>query len=90
MIAASLVASMVIGGLLGLLFVAAAPFLSSELGQVGATLIMVITVALGAGLTSASLVIDQAVIGLMRSNLQLVRNILASLLRLAPAGRLRH
>lgn len=83
MIAASLIASMAIGGLLGLAFVAAAPFLSSELGPVGATAIMVVTVAIGAGLTSASLVIDQAVIGLMRSSLQLVRNILASLLRLA-------
>lgn len=82
MIAASLIASMVIGGLLGLVFVAAAPFLSAELGLVGATLIMVVTVAVGAGLTSASLVIDQAVIGLMRSSLQLVRNILASLMRL--------
>lgn len=83
MIAASLVASMVIGGLLGLAFVAAAPLLSPELGTVGASVIMVGTVAIGAGLTSASLVIDQAVIGLMRSGLQLVRNILASVLRLA-------
>lgn len=82
MIAASLVVSMLVGGLLGLLFVAAGPFLSPELGQLGATLLMVVTVALGSGLTSASLVIDQAVIGLMRSDLQLARNILASILRL--------
>jgi len=82
MIAASLAGSMAIGAVLGLVFVVIAPLLSAELVPVRASILMVVTVALGAGLTSASLVIDQAVIGLMRSGLQLVRNVLAAVGRL--------
>ncbi|MDH4335624.1 MAG: hypothetical protein OEW24_10315, partial [Chloroflexota bacterium] len=83
MIAASLAASAAIGGLLGLAFVGAAPYLSTDLTSVRTSVIMVLIVAFGAGLTSASLVIDQAVIGLMRSSLQLARNVLAAVSRLA-------
>jgi O-antigen/teichoic acid export membrane protein len=82
MIAASLMASTTIGGILGLGFVLLAPALSPDLAAVRETMLVVAMVAVGAGLTSASLVLDQAVIGLLRSRLQLARNVIAALLRL--------
>jgi O-antigen/teichoic acid export membrane protein len=81
MIAASLIASAVIGGLLGVGFVIGAPFLSSEFLPLR-DITLLSAVAIGAGLTSASLVSDQAVIGLFRSRLQLGRNITAAVARL--------
>ncbi len=83
MIGSSILASAVIGGLLGLGFVAIGPSLSVDFRPLQATLAMVVAVVAGAGLTSASLVVDQAVIGMMRSRLQLVRNVVAALSRLA-------
>lgn len=79
----SLVASAVVGGILGLVFVLVAPMLSAEFEPLRQSLLMVVVVAAGASVTSASLVMDQALIGLLRSGLQLARNVVAALLRLA-------
>jgi O-antigen/teichoic acid export membrane protein len=79
----SLVASGVVGGLLGLLFVVLAPVLSTEFDPLRESAPMVVLVTVGASVTAASLVMDQALIGLLRSGLQLVRNVLAAVLRLA-------
>ncbi|HYL40137.1 MAG TPA: hypothetical protein VET90_02405, partial [Candidatus Binatus sp.] len=43
---------------------------------------LAILVIAGGSVTAASLVIDQALIGLLRSGVQLVRNVLAAVLRL--------
>jgi O-antigen/teichoic acid export membrane protein len=79
----SLVASGVVGGLLGLLFVVLAPLLSTEFEPLRQSVPMIVLVSSGASVTAASLVMDQALIGLLRSGLQLVRNVLAAVLRLA-------
>ena len=86
LIAASLLASALIGGVMGLGFVMVGPLLASDLQPLRSTFAMVLTVALGAGLTSATLVVDQAVIGMMRSRLQLVRNTIAAAARLVLLG----
>ena len=79
----SLVASAVFGGILGLVFVLVAPMLSVEFEPLRQSPLMILVVAAGASVTAASLVMDQALIGLLRSGLQLIRNVVAALLRLA-------
>ncbi|HYK95035.1 MAG TPA: hypothetical protein VE011_04085 [Candidatus Dormibacteraeota bacterium] len=78
----SLVASAAVGGVLGLGFVLIAPLLSVDFAPLRESLITIVLVTLGASVTAASLVLDQALIGLLRSGLQLFRNVLAALLRL--------
>lgn len=69
--------------MLGLLFVAVAPLISVEFapltGSAGAALLF----PAGVALTAVSLVLDQALIGLMRGGLQLWRNALFAVLKLA-------
>ncbi|HYL41077.1 MAG TPA: hypothetical protein VET90_07195, partial [Candidatus Binatus sp.] len=69
-IATSLLAAAVIGAGLGLAFVIVTPLLSGQFAPVRDSLVLAI------------LVIDQALIGLLRSGVQLVRNVLAAVLRL--------
>jgi O-antigen/teichoic acid export membrane protein len=78
----SLVASAAVGGVLGLAFVVVAPLLSAEFEPLRASIVTIVLVTTGASVTAASLVLDQALIGLLRSGLQLFRNVLAALLRL--------
>lgn len=76
LIATALLAASLAGGVLGLLFAAAAPSLSPDLRPLGATAGRALLFALGVGLTAATLVLDQAILGLLRGRLQLARNLL--------------
>lgn len=77
LISAALLVTGGVGALLGFLFAFGAPLLSAELqpfaGNAGPVLL-----ALGAGLTAATMVLDQALIGLLRGSWQFWRNALFS------------
>ena len=79
----SLVVGSIFGFILGLGFVAITPLLSIELAPLLENPLYVILFALGAGLTTASIVFDQAMIGLLRGGVQLRRNILFSMTKFA-------
>jgi O-antigen/teichoic acid export membrane protein len=82
----SLLASAVFGSILGLAFVAVAPLLSTEFQPLHQSGLMIVLVVAGASATAASLVMDQALIGLLRSGLQLFRNVFAAVTRLVLLG----
>lgn len=82
LISATLVASGAAAILLGLLFAIAAPIVSAQFAPLGSP-IAVAVFAVGVALTSVGLVLDQAVIGLLRGELQLWRNTAASVVKLA-------
>lgn len=89
LITAALILSGAVGGVLGLVFALVAPLLSVELQALGANVQDVVLFAAGVSLTAITLVFDQAVIGLWRSDLQLWRNTLlavAKLVLLVAAG----
>ncbi len=71
-------AGLVIGGVLA----AAAPLLSDELAPIGDSPWVVGLFAVGVSMTAISAVLDQVLVSVMRSSLQLVRNVVFSLLRL--------
>lgn len=78
-----------IGGCIGLLFAFTMPFLSADLNPLRASAQSVTFFAVGVSLATINLVLDQALIGLLRGDLQLWRNILfagAKLVVLAAAG----
>jgi O-antigen/teichoic acid export membrane protein len=97
---ALIVAALLVVGLagtaLGVLFALAAPTLSPELQPLALDLGSVALFAIGAGVTAATLVLDQALIGLLRGGWQLWRNIIFAVVKLmalwgvtvAAAGRL--
>ena len=66
LISTSLVIVAVAGGLAGLLFALIAPMLSYQFSYLNASSIDVISYAMGVSLTSVTLVLDQALIGLLR------------------------
>ena len=82
MINAAFAVAAVAGFLLGLGFALIAPQLSSSLSALGANVASVLFFALGVGLTAAVLVLDQALIGLLRGGLQFNRNVLFSIVKL--------
>src|SRR5262245_58852900 len=86
MVSASLVASAVLGTVLGLGFMVIAPLLSPEFAPIASDPVAVASVAIGAGATAASVVLDQALIGLLRSGLQLIRNVVAAVTRVVLLG----
>lgn len=61
-------------GLLGVVFALAAPILSPELSQLSADAVSVVVFAAGVTFTSVTLILDQALIGMLRGGLQLWRN----------------
>lgn len=69
--------------LLGLLFVAVAPRASHEFAALGGSAGAALLFPAGVVLTAVTLVLDQALIGLMRGGLQLWRNALFAVLKLA-------
>lgn len=81
MLSASLLASAAFGGLIGFGFVVVAPMLSPDFAVLHQSLLMNVLVVAGASATAASLVLDQALVGLMRSDLQLARNLVMALVR---------
>lgn len=78
-----------IGGCIGLLFAFAVPLLSADLHPLRASAQSITFFAVGVSLATINLVLDQALIGLLRGDLQLWRNILfagAKLVVLSAAG----
>ena len=78
MLSAALLLSSGLGAVLGVAFVLLAPLLSDEFAPLVADPWIWLSVVVGSGLTAAGLNMDQALVGLLRSELQLVRNIVAA------------
>jgi O-antigen/teichoic acid export membrane protein len=85
--AAALVASFA-SLVLGVIYVALSPVLSTQLGPLGEGIMGPVLFAVGVGVTGATLVLDQACIGINRGGLQLTRNGVFSLVKLLllPVG----
>jgi O-antigen/teichoic acid export membrane protein len=86
MLSAALVLSGGLGMVLGAAFVVLAPLLSHEFAPLTADPLIWLSVIVGSGLTAAGLNMDQALVGLLRSDLQLLRNIVAACGRLLLLG----
>jgi O-antigen/teichoic acid export membrane protein len=78
MLSAALVLSGSLGAALGAIFVLLAPLLSSEFSPLIADPLIWLSMIVGTGLTAAGLNMDQALVGLLRSGLQLMRNVIAA------------
>lgn len=74
LISSGIIASGVSSLLLGILFASLAPLISPNLGFLRASVLSVLTFGAGVALTGVTLVLDQAMIGLLRGRLQLARN----------------
>ena len=72
-----------VGGCIGILFVLVAPYLSADFQILRASIADIVIFAVGVSLTAITLVLDQALIGLLRGELQLWRNILYAVAKLA-------
>lgn len=82
LIATALAASGTVAGGLGVVLAVAAPRLSADLRPLAASLPSIALFALGVSLTAVGLVLDQALIGLLRGGVQLWRNALVALIKL--------
>lgn len=80
---AALLTTASIGATLGLAFVLIAPLASSNFDPLSQTWVSAAVFALGVGLTGLAFVLDQALIGLLRGGLQLSRNVVFSVVKLA-------
>ena len=78
----ALIVAALAGGVLGLVFAYIMPLLSAELGPLSGSPWSALLFALGVSLTTVTLVLDQALIGLMRGGLQLWRNFLFAAVKL--------
>lgn len=83
LITTALIVSGTAGGVLGLVFALVAPSLSADLQPLGASLWAMLLFALGVSVTAVALVIDQALIGLLRGGSQFWRNALFAAAKLA-------
>lgn len=79
---AALAISGLIGIVLGIFFALLAPLISSELQPLGDTWAAALVFAVGVGLTGLAVVLDQALIGLLLGGLQLLRNVVFSVVKL--------
>jgi O-antigen/teichoic acid export membrane protein len=79
---AALLINLTAGAILGLGFALIAPLVSSNLGPIGESLPSTAFFAAGVGLTALAFVLDQALIGLLRGSLQLIRNVVFALVKL--------
>jgi len=79
MLSAALVMSGTVGIALGAAFVLLAPVFASEFTPLTADSLIWRPVIVGSGLTAAGLVTDQALVGLLRTDLNLGRNVVAAL-----------
>ncbi len=70
------------GLLLGGIVAGVAPFISDELAPIGASPWAIGLFALGVSLTAVSAVLDQVLVAVLRSSVQLLRNVVFSLVRL--------
>lgn len=82
LISSSLVVVSGLGGILGALFALFAPYLSAQFEPLRASIFDIVSFAAGVSLTSASLVLDQAMIGLLHGKVQFARNALLSVIKL--------
>ena len=76
LISPALVLVGVIGGCVGILFAIVVPYVSADLYPLRASIQNVALFTVGVSLTAVTLVLDQALIGLLRGDLQLWRNTL--------------
>jgi O-antigen/teichoic acid export membrane protein len=83
---ASLVSSAAAGAIFGLAFSLLAPLISPGFAPLRQSPLSVLIFAVGVTLTAMTLVLDQALIGLMRGGLQLIRNIAFATVKLALLG----
>jgi O-antigen/teichoic acid export membrane protein len=83
LISAALILVGGVGGLVGLAFAVAASHVSTNLQPLGASIENSALFALGVSLTAITLVLDDAFIGLFRGGLQLWRNALFAVVKLA-------
>lgn len=72
-----------VGGLFGLAFALAAPHISTGFNGLGASIRNSVLFALGVSLTAITLVLDDAFLGLLRGSLQLWRNAIFAVVKLA-------
>jgi O-antigen/teichoic acid export membrane protein len=87
LINAALVVAGVVGIVIGLGFAVIGPAIASNLDPLSADAASIASFALGAGLTSLALVLDQSLIGLLQGGLQLTRNVAFAVVKLvALAG----
>ncbi len=82
LISAALILVGGVGAGIGMVFAIAAPFLSTDFAVLRASVPDMLLFAAGVGLTAITLVLDQALIGLLRGPLQLWRNVLFALAKL--------
>lgn len=82
LISAALIAVGAVGGGIGVLFAFAAPFLSTNLQALRVSIQDIVLFAVGVSLTAITLVLDQALIGLFRGEIQLWRNTLFAVSKL--------
>jgi O-antigen/teichoic acid export membrane protein len=79
---AALSTAALVGGALGIAFALVAPLVSSGFDPLRQSPLSVLIFAAGVALTALTLVLDQALIGLLRGGLQLTRNIVFSAVKL--------
>jgi O-antigen/teichoic acid export membrane protein len=79
---AALATAALVGGALGIAFALVAPLVSSGFDPLRQSPLSVLIFAAGVALTALTLVLDQALIGLLRGGLQLTRNIVFSVVKL--------
>lgn len=79
----ALITTASLGTALGLLFVVVAPLASSNFAPLEASWAAALFFAAGVGLTAMTFVLDQALIGMLRGGIQLSRNIVFSVVKLA-------
>jgi O-antigen/teichoic acid export membrane protein len=82
LISAALILVGGVGSFFGVAFALVAPFVSADFQPLRATVQDVLLFAVGVGLTAITIVLDQALIGLLRGELQLWRNIFFSVVKL--------
>lgn len=82
LIITALTGSGLVGGILGIVFTLLGPWISSDFKILSGSILNTILFALGVSLTSVTLVLDQALIGLLRGHLQLWRNTLFAVTKL--------
>jgi O-antigen/teichoic acid export membrane protein len=80
---AALLTSGSIGAVLGLAFLIVAPLASADFDPLSQTWIAALVFVVGVALTALSFVLDQSLIGLLRGALQLNRNIVFTVVKLA-------
>ncbi len=83
LISASLIVAGGAGGCAGIVFALVAPFVATDFQALRASVINISLFAVGVSLTTIALVLDYALIGLLRGGLQLWRNTLFAVAKLA-------